>query len=280
MSGVVVGLMSAPGGVGKTTMAALFGWLFRESGKRVLMIDMDPSVSLSLLLIRNDFELMDYEEKERSLTGIFRLKFEKGKRVELKDFLITKRYPSENDLSVDLIIPDLKFTSIIDSLWVNRPRRETMLADVLEELNVREKYDLTIVDTIPFFDRKYGILLTYAVDRMLVPLRPTLIDVYRTRSMLRELPKATALKNDDVFSKVGLIYNMVKKGTIQEGNIDTYTDLLRSGVYHDLKVFENLIHHYIAFSRIGTQEEQKEDRNTVKKEMEGLFEEVREWIFS
>lgn len=280
MSGMIVGTMSAPGGVGKTTMAALLGWLFRESGKRVLLIDMDPSVSLSWLLIRDDFELMDYEEKERTLTRIFQLKFEEERRVELKDFLITKRYPSGDDLPIDLIIPDLKFTGIIDSLWVNRPRREDMLADVLEELEVRDKYDLTIVDTIPFFDRKYSILLTYAVDRMLVPLRPTIIDVYRTQTMLRELPKATALKDREVFSKIGLIYNMVRRGTNQEKNIGNYTDFLRGKVYYDLKVFENVVHHYIAFSRIGTEEEDRKDRDTVRKEMQGLFEEVREWIFS
>ncbi|MDK2463409.1 MAG: AAA family ATPase [Candidatus Korarchaeota archaeon] len=39
--GKVLGLFSAPGGVGKTTIAALTAWFARESGSRVLAIDMD-----------------------------------------------------------------------------------------------------------------------------------------------------------------------------------------------------------------------------------------------
>jgi len=278
LSGKVLGLLSAPGGVGKTTIAATLGWFFRESGKKVLLIDMDPSISLSWLVIRDDFELMDYEERGKTLTRIFQLKFEMEKRVDLKDFLITKRYPSDRDLPIDLIIPDLKFTNIVDSLWVNRARREMMLRDVLEELDVREKYDLTIIDTIPFFDRKYSILLTYAVDRMIVPLRPAIIDVYRTQTMLRELPRATALKDEEIYGKIGILFNMVRANTKQARNIGTYTDLIRRKVYAELKVFETVIPYYVSFSRIGTEEEQSGDREKVRKSVEALFKEVSEWI--
>ncbi len=280
MSGKILGLLSAPGGVGKTTIAASLGWLFRESGKRVLLIDMDPSISLSWLVVRDDFELMDYEEKGRTLTRIFQLKFEREKQIDLKDFLITKRYPSDRDLPIDLIIPDLKFTNVVDSLWVNRARRETMLKDVLEDLGVRESYDLTIIDTIPFFDRKYSILLTYAVDKMIVPLRPAIIDVYRTQTMLKELPRATALKDEEVFDKVGILFNMVRANTRQARNIGTYTDLIRRKVYAELKVFKTVIPYYVSFSRIGTEEEQQGDRDKVRRSLEGLFSEVDRWIFS
>ncbi len=280
MSGKILGLLSAPGGVGKTTIAASLGWLFRESGKRVLLIDMDPSISLSWLVVRDDFELMDYEERGRTLTRIFQLKFEREKRIDLKDFLITKRYPSDRDLPIDLIIPDLKFTNVVDSLWVNRARRETMLRDVLEELGVRERYDLTIIDTIPFFDRKYSILLTYAVDKMIVPLRPAIIDVYRTQTMLKELPRATALKDEEVFGKVGILFNMVRANTRQARNIGMYTDLIRRKVYAELKVFETVIPYYVSFSRIGTEEEQQGDRDRVRKSLEGLFSEIANWVFS
>jgi len=280
LSGKILGLLSAPGGVGKTTIAASLGWLFRESGKRVLLIDMDPSISLSWLVVRDDFELMDYEERGRTLTRIFQLKFEREKRIDLKDFLITKRYPSDRDLPIDLIIPDLKFTNVVDSLWVNRARRETMLRDVLEELGVRERYDLTIIDTIPFFDRKYSILLTYAVDKMIVPLRPAIIDVYRTQTMLKELPRATALKDEEVFGKVGILFNMVRANTRQARNIGMYTDLIRRKVYAELKVFETVIPYYVSFSRIGTEEEQQGDRDRVRKSLEGLFSEIANWVFS
>ncbi len=278
MKGKVIGIFSAPGGVGKTTLAASLGWLLRESGRRVLLVDMDPSISLSWLLVKDDFELMNYEDKGKTLTRILHLIFEERKPIDLRDFLVSRPYPSSKDLELDLIMPDLKLTSIMDTLWVSRARREIILKRVLDELDVRRKYDITIIDTIPFFDRKYSVLVSYAVDKMVIPLRPTIIDVYRTQTMLKELPQATAMEEDELYSRIGLVFNMVRSKK-QAEFIDTYISLLRSKIYSKLKVFNSHIPYYIAFSRVGTEEEQQGDREKVKSTLKGLFEEVSEWIF-
>ncbi len=76
----------------------------------------------------------------------------------------------------------------IDSLWYGRAYRE-LLRDVLAKLGIRSMYDFIIIDAIPFYDRKYAILLLHAADVCIIPLRPSVIDVYRTARMLKELPK-------------------------------------------------------------------------------------------
>ena len=279
MKGRVIGIFSAPGGVGKTTLAASLGWLLRESGKRVLLVDMDPSISLSWLLVKDDFELMNYEDKGKTLTRILHLIFEERRPVDLRDFLVSRPYPSSKDLELDLIMPDLRLTNIMDTLWVSRARREIILKRVLDELDVRRKYDITIIDTIPFFDRKYSVLVSYAVDKIIIPLRPTIIDVYRTQTMLKELPQATAMEEDELYSRIGLVFNMVRSKK-QAEFIDTYVSLLRSKIYSRLKTFSSHIPYYIAFSRVGTEEEQQGDREKVRSTLKGLFEEVSEWVFS
>jgi len=279
MKGRVIGIFSAPGGVGKTTLAASLGWLLRESGKRVLLVDMDPSISLSWLLVKDDFELMNYEDKGKTLTRILHLIFEERRPVDLRDFLVSRPYPSSKDLELDLIMPDLRLTNIMDTLWVSRARREIILKRVLDELDVRRKYDVTIIDTIPFFDRKYSVLVSYAVDKIIIPLRPTIIDVYRTQTMLKELPQATAMEEDELYSRIGLVFNMVRSKK-QAEFIDTYVSLLRSKIYSRLKTFSSHIPYYIAFSRVGTEEEQQGDREKVRSTLKGLFEEVSEWVFS
>ena len=279
MKGRVIGIFSAPGGVGKTTLAASLGWLLRESGKRVLLVDMDPSISLSWLLVKDDFELMNYEDKGKTLTRILHLIFEERRPVDLRDFLVSRPYPSSKDLELDLIMPDLRLTNIMDTLWVSRARREIILRRVLDELDVRRKYDVTIIDTIPFFDRKYSVLVSYAVDKIIIPLRPTIIDVYRTQTMLKELPQATAMEEDELYSRIGLVFNMVRSKK-QAEFIDTYVSLLRSKIYSRLKTFSSHIPYYIAFSRVGTEGEQQGDREKVRSTLKGLSEEVSEWVFS
>jgi len=240
---------------------------------------MDPSISLSWLLVKDDFELMNYEDKGKTLTRILHLIFEERRPVDLRDFLVSRPYPSSKDLELDLIMPDLKLTNIMDTLWVSRARREIILKRVLDELDVRRKYDVTIIDTIPFFDRKYSVLVSYAVDKIIIPLRPTIIDVYRTQTMLKELPQATAMEEDELYSRIGLVFNMVRSKK-QAEFIDTYVSLLRSKIYSRLKTFSSHIPYYIAFSRVGTEEEQQGDREKVRSTLKGLFEEVSEWVFS
>ena len=46
--GLVIGVMPAPGRVGKTTLSLMLGWFLRRDEKSVLVIDLDPSISLSL----------------------------------------------------------------------------------------------------------------------------------------------------------------------------------------------------------------------------------------
>ncbi len=240
---------------------------------------MDPSISLSWLVVKEEFQLIDYERRGRTLTRIFKKIFDEGEPVELQDYLISKGYPSPRDPELDIIMPDLKLTEIVDTLWINRPRREYLLSRILEELRVRDQYDVIIVDTIPFFDRKYSVMISYAADKMLVPLRPTIIDVYRTQTMIKELPKATAMKESNLYDRMSLIFNMVRTSK-QKANIETYEDLMRTKVHPKLKFFNSHIPYYISFSRIGTEEEGSGDRDRVKNTLRPVFNELSSWLLS
>ena len=47
----VVSFLSAPGGVGKTTITLCASWFMRERNIRPLIFDMDPSLGLTLSLM-------------------------------------------------------------------------------------------------------------------------------------------------------------------------------------------------------------------------------------
>ncbi|RLG40733.1 MAG: hypothetical protein DRO05_05690, partial [Thermoproteota archaeon] len=268
--GKVFGFFSAPGGVGKTTIALLLGWLLRELGKKVLLIDMDPSIALSLMLVKERINLILCEKRGLTLTNLFR-RMTAGENVSLEEYVISRSYPSDEDLRIDMITSDLGLPEVIDALWYSQEEgRELVLRKLLESLEVRRSYDCTIIDTIPFYDRKYAIMVLHGADRCLIPLRPSLIDVYRTEMMLNQLPRVAKVGKEDLLSKIGLVFNMVRRGSRGERYILTYREFFRNRVSPNLKVFRSVIPLKSSFQRIGSEDELPTDREEVKRELSGF----------
>jgi len=121
------------------------------------------------------------------------------------------------------------------------------------------------------------VMLLYATDKCLVPLRPALIDVYRTVMMLRKLPLMARMREEEVYSRVGLVFNMVKTGTIHYRQMPKYAEELLNVSPH-LHVFDAYIPHRVSFSRVGTEEERPEDRATVEKAFSQFFQEFKRWV--
>jgi cellulose biosynthesis protein BcsQ len=75
-SSCVVGILSEKGGVGKTTLTLLIALFLRYLGRKVLVVDMDPSAWSSLLLAYKEFlggtfyEEVNPESKRESVLGL------------------------------------------------------------------------------------------------------------------------------------------------------------------------------------------------------------------
>ncbi|RLG49710.1 MAG: hypothetical protein DRO00_09660 [Thermoproteota archaeon] len=276
--GKVFGIFSAPGGVGKTTLALLLGWFLRKDGRKVLLIDMDPSSSLSLTAIRERATLIIYERRGLTLSHIFKKVIEDRQQICFEDYLISRAFPPGEDVELDILMSTLDLTRVIDSLWFNqRAKREVLLKELLEALEVRRTHECTIIDSIPFYDRKYVIMVLQGADKCIIPLRPSIIDVYRTEMMLNELPKIVNMGKEELMSKVGLVFNMVRRGSKQIKYMRMYLHFFRERVSPNLKVFSSYIPLKVSFSRIGTEEETAFDREDVRREFSGFFSEFLNW---
>jgi len=272
--GRILGIFSAPGGVGKTTITICLGWFLRRFGLKVLLVDLDPSISLSLLFFKEE-KLIELERRKKTLSSAIDELLEKKTIDEIEKYLhMSKFYDSE----IDVVVPDMRFPDTIDRVWYGpRARREYILKDLLDSLKVRENYDITIVDTIPFFDKKYTTITIYASDAYLIPLRPTLIDVYRTTRMLKELPQLTGIDENKLYSKIGLIFNMVATSK-QRRMIEAYRDILARKISPHIYVFNNYLPNRVSFSRIGTEEATRQDIRIVEEVFGKFLEEFKEWF--
>ena len=273
--GKVIGFFSAAGGVGKTTISLILGYFLRKSGKRVLMMDMDPSVCLSLYVLKED-RVVDLMDRGRTIsTVIERI----GRREEVRpgDFI---EQGLVGGVYLDVIASDSRLAEVIDHIWHGpRAAREYLSRNVLRDSGLIERYDFVILDTIPFYDKKYTILTIHASDRYVIPLRPTIVDTYRTSVMLRELPMIASMEDKVIYGKTSLVFNMVKEGSRQTDEISKYGELFLEK-FPGVRVFKNYLRNLVGFSRFSTEEEIPEDRKRVEREFNPLFEEFNYFLCS
>ena len=270
----IISFLSAPGGVGKTTLALVFSLFLSLDGKRVLMLDLDPSYGLSLRVL--SFRV--YQGRVRNGKTIDRLikKFHEGEEdVDYRDYVTECRY---HGIFFNLIISTERLSEVIDTIWYgSEAGREYLLRDVIENLGLLNDWDLVILDTIPFYEPKYSILTYMASDLCIVPLRPSIIDVTRTINMLNTLKrKIRRIIRDEreLMSRFGIVFNLVWKGRRSERKIPEYKNRISNETSPHAYLFEKYILDREAFRRINTQEETRSDLNTIQQIFSPVYEET------
>ena len=129
------------GGSGKTTTCSNVGFGLRELGKKVLMIDGDMQLNLSLSLFDED-TVLAYAQSEKNL-------YEAIKRQDdLTDYIVNTKYEG-----LDLI-PSSTLMSSIEYELFTKWQREYILKKGLKKIRESEVYEyilLTKIDDVPCF---------------------------------------------------------------------------------------------------------------------------------
>lgn len=124
------------GGSGKTTSCANIGYSLSTMGKRVLLIDGDMQLNLSLSFFTED-EVLDFAAGEKNLYKAV------SKQEDLTDYIIATPY--EN---LDLI-PSSMLMSGIEYELFTKWQREFILKGCLKKIKESGKYDYILIDAPP-----------------------------------------------------------------------------------------------------------------------------------
>lgn len=128
---MIISLANQKGGCGKSTSTYAIGTLLSNAGKKVLMIDLDPQDSLTILV---GLEPYDFEE-ENTICGVLQnpKKDIHNAIVNLKD-------------NLDIITSRIEL-SYVEVQLVSKRKTETFLKRALEQ--VKDEYEYILIDCPP-----------------------------------------------------------------------------------------------------------------------------------
>lgn len=133
---VTIAFANNKGGSGKTTTCANVGYSLSVLGKKVLLIDGDMQMNLTLSFFPEE-TVMEFAAGEKNIYTAMK------KGADLRDYAV--RTPYEN---LDLI-PSSTLMSGMEYELFPKPRREFILSGCLEGLKKEGAYDYILIDAPP-----------------------------------------------------------------------------------------------------------------------------------
>lgn len=124
------------GGSGKSTTCSNLGAAMARAGKKVLLVDGDMQLNLSLAFFPEDW-VLEHAQGEKNLYHAI------GKQEDLTDYIV--HTPYEN---LDLV-PSSTLMSSIEYELFTKWQREFILRKCLQKIKDSEVYDYILIDAPP-----------------------------------------------------------------------------------------------------------------------------------
>ncbi len=260
----IIAFLSASGGVGKTTVALHLAHKFLSDARRVLLIDLDPSAGLTAALLGEE-EAAKLEARGMTV-GDALLKFMRGEVVNLGDYVVSARLGA---FQVDVVPSGDSLSDAMGMAWFsgNRPSPERLLRHFLDKSGA-DRWDVVLLDTLPFYERRYTLTAFYAADKIIIVTHPYGAEPIRVKRMYGKLMEVVE-RGIDIKARV--LINKVDNST-REGR-EAFKIVERS---LNLPRFQTILSLRVDYTRVPQMK--YVENKKAREEVEALYREVKEWL--
>ena len=253
--GKVISFINLKSDVGKTTTTvALAEFLTYEFNKKVLVIDLDPQSSATILLIKQDI-WKRANENNRTIHQIFFHELNNAKAFNIEDSIIKKTSNIDNDINILHLLPSsLNLIDLSDRLSEldKNPEISRYSIPILSRyLNkgIIARYDYVLIDCPP----NLGLITLnglYVSNYYVIPVIPDTLSTYGIPHMLDKIKlskeRIKMLNPSHNLSELGLIINkMIKNSGMHRRILSDLQDRQtkpRENLRYVPKLFESIIY--------------------------------------
>ena len=217
---VVVCFANNKGGSGKSTTCANVGYALAQSGKRVLLLDGDMQLNLSLSFFPEE-EVLAMAQGEKNLYHAIR------EQKSLVDYIVPTAYAN-----LDLI-PSSTLMSGIEYELFTKWQREFILQKCLQEVRDSGEYDYILMDAPPTLGG-WVMNLLCAADKLVLPVEASPWGLFGLANMFEFV--ATVQQMNPKLSLLGVALTKV---SVRKNYFKQTMEILQE--MEDVHVFDSII---------------------------------------
>ena len=216
----VIAFANNKGGSGKTTSCSNIGCALSMMGKRVLIIDGDMQLNLTLSFF-NEEKALEYASNGKNIYTA--IKEEK----DLSDFVVPTEYEGLD------IIPSTSLMSAIEFELFPKWQREFILKKCLETIRARGYYDYILIDSPPTLGG-WVMNIMCASDFVIIPVEASPWGLFGLANMFDFIGKVS-----EISPRLNVMGIMVTKADERKNYFKETLKTLRET--EDVRVFENYV---------------------------------------
>ena len=220
MNTQIIAIANQKGGVGKTTTCANLGIGLAQAGKKVLLVDGDMQLNLSLAVFPEDW-VLEHAQGEKNLYHAI------GKQEDLTDYIVHTPYES-----LDLI-PSSTLMSSIEYELFTKWQREFILKKCIQKIKDSGVYDYILIDAPPTLGG-WVMNILCASDKVIIPVEASPWGMFGLANMFEFLGEVKQIAPDLEVAGIAVTKVDTRKNYFKQ-TMETLHQL------DNIHVFDNLI---------------------------------------